>query len=177
VRCYINLSPFFSDGVVMRNEDVSKFNVSNDREKRTCDGIVFDSVMEMRFYRDVIQPKVGSGDIIHYELQKEYELQPEFTNRYGKRVRPVTYVADFYVEYADGSIQVIDTKGCADSTAKIKRKLFWYRYPELDYKWICYSKCDGGWVDYEYVTQQRRLRKKQKETLRKEKEKQNGNEE
>lgn len=154
----------------MRNDDVSKFNVSNDKEKRTHDGIVFDSVMEMRYYRDVVQPLAESGSITHYEMQKEYELQPEFINRDGKRVRPITYVSDFYIEYADGGIEVIDTKGCADSTAKIKRKLFWYKYPELKYKWICYSKCDGGWVDYEYVNQQRKLRKKQKSAQKKEKE-------
>lgn len=156
---------------MMRNEDASKFNVSNDREKRTYNGIVFDSVMEMRFYRDVVLPQAESGDIARYELQKEYILQPEFINRDGKKVKPITYVADFYIEHDDGRIEVIDTKGCADSSAKLKRKLFWYKYPELNYRWICYSKCDGGWVDYEFVNQQRKLRKKQRAAQKKEKEK------
>ena len=35
----------------------SKFNVEKDIAKRTYDGIVFDSVMEMKYYRDVVCPK------------------------------------------------------------------------------------------------------------------------
>lgn len=101
----------------------SKFNVDKDKERRTHNGITFDSQLEMKYYRDVLLPKVESGEIIKYELQKKYILQDGF-ERNGKRVLPVTYVADFYIEYSDGHIEVIDTKGCPDSVAKIKRKLF-----------------------------------------------------
>lgn len=52
-------------------------------------------------------------------------LQPKYTHN-GKTVLPIIYVADFYMEYADGHIEVVDTKGCPDSVAKLKRKLFWY---------------------------------------------------
>ena len=126
----------------------SKFNVDKDTEKRTCDGIVFDSVLEMKYYRDVVLPGVESGDIANYELQKKYVLQEGFT-RNGKKVLPITYVADFYIEYADGRIEVIDIKGCPDTTAKIKRKLFWHRFPELDYIWLTYVKKYGGWGLYD----------------------------
>lgn len=142
----------------------SKYNVDiKDTEKRSCDGIVFDSVMEMKYYRDVVLPQVRSGNITRYELQKKYILQPKFHN--GKKVvQPIEYIADFYLEYKDGSIQVIDTKGCPDSVAKIKRKMFWYQYSDIDYKWICYSKIDGGWCEYEKVQEGRRQRKKEKAT-------------
>ena len=53
----------------------TKFNVDKDKEKRTCNGIVFDSVLEMKYYRDVVIPKKESGEITHYELQKKYILQ------------------------------------------------------------------------------------------------------
>lgn len=152
----------------------TKFNVDKDKEKRTYNGITFDSQMEMRFYRDVILPQSRSGDIKNFELQKKYVLQPKFHNG-EKTVQPIIYVADFFIEYSDGSVEVIDTKGCPDSVAKIKRKMFWYLYPEISYKWICYSKIDGnekngGWCDYEYVKERRRKRKKEKQLFREKKE-------
>ena len=139
----------------------SKFNVVKDKLKRTWDGIVFDSVLEMKYYRDVLCPLVESGDVVFYELQKPYELQPKFTHD-GKNVLPIKYVADFFIRYKDGTEEVIDTKGCPDSVALLKRKLFWYHYPDVKYMWICYSKIDGGWCDYEKVKKSRASRKKEK---------------
>ena len=109
----------------------SKFNVDKDKEKRTYNNIVFDSQLEMKYYRDVLCPAVESGEVTYFELQKKYELQPKYTHN-GKTVLPIIYVADFYMEYADGHIEVVDTKGCPDSVAKLKRKLFWYIYPDID---------------------------------------------
>lgn len=155
-------------------EDKTKYNVDKETEKRTCNGVVFDSILEMRYFRDVVLPAVESGEISGYELQKPYELQQEFT-RSGKKVNAIVYVADFFIRYADGSEIVIDIKGCPDTTAIIKRKLFWFRYPEIDYRWICYSKIDGGWSDYDYVKKQRSIRKRIKKEQSKEKgEKENG---
>ena len=139
----------------------SKFNVDKDVSKRTFDGIVFDSVMEMKYYRDVLCPKVESGEITMVQLQKPYELQPKFIHN-GKSVQPIKYIADFYVVYADGREEVIDTKGMPDSVALIKRKMFWFVYPEVDYKWITYVKKFGGWLDYETVKQLRKEEKKKK---------------
>lgn len=142
----------------------SKFNVDKDTEKRSYNGITFDSVLEMKYYRDVVLPGVESGDIANYELQKKYILQEGFT-RNGKRVLPITYVADFYIEYADGRIQVIDIKGCPDTTAKIKRKLFWCKYPDLDYIWISYIKKFGGWGLYDdYVKLRKDSKRKENRT-------------
>ena len=142
----------------------SKFNVSKNIEKRTCDGIVFDSEMEMKYYRDVLCPLEKSGDIVSYEMQKPYELQPKFVHD-GKTVQPIKYVSDFYVKYKDGHEEVIDVKGCPDSVAVLKRKLFWYNYPTLQYRWITYVKKFGGWIDYEVAKKQRALNKKEKMKL------------
>lgn len=144
-----------------------KFNVDADKEKRTCDGVVFDSGLEMRYYRDVLCPQVESGEVRRFELQKEYVLQPEF-RRDGKTVRPITYVADFYIEYADGSVLVVDTKGCPDSVAKLKRKMFWYVYPEVPYRWLTYVKKWGGWLDYETVKKLRAEERRKKKREEKE---------
>lgn len=139
----------------------SKFNVSKDSTKRTCNGIVFDSEMEMKYYRDVILSQVESGNIVKYELQKTYILQPKFTYN-GKSILPIKYVADFWVLYSDGTEETIDTKGMPDNIAKLKRKLFWYSFPNIKYRWVCWSKIDGGWCDYEQVEKARKERKKLK---------------
>lgn len=140
----------------------SKFNVSKDTSKRTYDGIVFDSAMEMKFYRDIVLPGVADGSIIEYQLQKPYELQPKFKHD-GKTILPIKYVADFWIKYADGREEVIDIKGFADATALLKRKLFYYVYPDVDYKWLTYNmKWAGGngWIDYDELQKKRRDSKK-----------------
>lgn len=115
----------------------------------------------MKFYRDVVVPMLDSGQLVKAEMQIPYELQPAFTY-HDRNIRPITYVADFVLYYADGHTEVIDVKGMADTTAKLKRKLFWYVYPSILYRWISYSKIDGGWCDYETVQRNRRLRKSNK---------------
>lgn len=141
----------------------SKFNVTKDTEKRTHNGIVFDSIMEMKYYRDVVLPKKESGEITNYELQKKYILQDSF-EKDGKTIRPITYIADFYIEYSNGKKEVIDVKGMPDNVAKIKRKLFFFRYPNVKYIWVSYIKKFGGWKEYEeikHLRNQEKLSKKQ----------------
>lgn len=139
----------------------SKYNVTSDKSKRTYDDIVFDSEMEMKYYRDVIIPAFEKGIIRRYELQKEYEIQPKYKHL-GKTIHAIKYVADFYVEYRDGTIQVIDVKGMPDSVALLKRKLMWYQYPDLDYVWVTYVKKFGGWIEYDECQALRRKEKKEK---------------
>lgn len=74
-------------------------------------------------------------------------------------------MADFYVKLYNGKEFVLDTKGMPDSVAKIKRKLFWHNYPLIDYYWVAYSKIDGGWLDYEFIQKQRRIRKRHPELV------------
>lgn len=133
----------------------SKFNVSADKSNRTFDGIVFDSAMEMRYYSEVVCPAVECGLIKNFELQKKYILQPKFT-RAGKTVSAITYIADFYIKYADGHEEVIDIKGFPDSVALLKRKMFWALYPDMDYKWLTHVKKYGGWIEYEDLKAARR---------------------
>lgn len=139
----------------------SKFNVDKDKSKRTHNGIVFDSVLEMKYYRDVLCPAVESGDVVSYELQKPYELQPKFRHD-EKSVQSIKYVADFFIVYKDGHEEIIDTKGCPDSVALLKRKLFWYKFPDVDYKWVTWVKKFGGWIDYEEYKRLKREEKRSK---------------
>jgi hypothetical protein len=139
----------------------TKYNVNSDKAPRTFNDIVFDSAVEMKFYRDVVLPQFKNGEISYFELQKKYELQPKFKSN-GENIRAIDYVADFYLEFSDGRVEVVDIKGCPDSIALLKRRLFLYKYPDLPYKWICWSGIDGGWCDYFYVKKQRAVRKKEK---------------
>ena len=139
----------------------SKFNVSKDKKNRTYNDVEFDSELEMRYYRDVVEPRIQSGELIRCEQQKKYILQPAF-KRNGKTVLAIEYKADFVLMYADGREEIIDTKGFPDPQAILKRKMFWYVYPHLDYRWIGYSKIDGGWCDFEIIKEGRRTRKKLK---------------
>lgn len=151
--------PFSYKEVVLENR--TKYNVDKKTARRTYNGIVFDSELEMKYYRDVILPQVGSGSIVDYELQKSYELQSKFVHG-EDTVRPIIYVADFWIKFADEHEEVIDIKGMPDATAKLKRKLFWYKYPDIDYYWVCYSRIDGGWCRYEDVQKARAERRKQR---------------
>lgn len=128
--------------------------------KRTYNDIIFDSKLEMRYFSEVVLPKVKSGNIVKYELQKQYELQSKFIHNH-KIIQPIKYVADFFIVYQDGHEEVIDTKGYPDSVAILKRKLFWYHYPTIDYKWITWVKKFGGWIEYDEYKKLKKLNYKQ----------------
>lgn len=138
----------------------SKYNVSSDKTKRTLNGIVYDSILECRFMKEVVMPGVESGEITSYELQKKYELQPSFIKD-GKKHLPITYIADFVLNYTDGHTEVIDVKGNVDNVFALKKKMLLFHYPDINFRTISYSKIDGGWVDRDYIIKQRKLRKKQ----------------
>jgi len=150
--------------VIFIKKAYSKFNVDQSfkgKQNRTYNNIQFDSELEMKYYRDVICVGLKDGTIKDCQLQVKYELQPKFKYN-NETIREINYVADFVITYADDSVAVIDTKGLPDATAKLKRKLFHYKYPEIDYRWIGYSKIDGGYLDYEVIQKARNKRKKEK---------------
>lgn len=138
----------------------SKYNVNlKDKNDRIYEDIVFDSAGEMKMYRDYLLPQMESGQIQSIERQKSYELVSGFEHN-GKKVRPITYVADFVVTYITGEVIVYDFKGMPDSVAKLKRKMFWNLYPDIELEWIVYSKIDGGYISYEKAQQGRKERRK-----------------
>lgn len=108
----------------------TKFNVDKDTEKRTFDGIVFDSQMEMRFYRDVVLPQSRSGVIKSFELQKKYILQPKFHN--GKKtVQPIVYVADFLLNTAMVRLRLLIQRGVLILSQKSNEKCSGIYTPKL----------------------------------------------
>lgn len=143
----------------------SKYNVGKQTDSRSYNGIVFDSAVEMKFYRDVVIPLIHSGDILKCERQKRYVLQPSFFHN-GKKIQSIEYKADFYIVDCNGKETTIDIKGCPDAVAKLKRKMFWCIYPNINYIWVGYSALDGGWTTYESIIAGRKQRKKLKQKLK-----------
>ena len=103
-------------------------------KKTIVDGIKFDSEMESHYYIYLKQLK-EIGEVVDFVLQPTYLLQEGF-NLNGKRIRPITYKADFKVIYKDGHEEVIDVKGKLTEEFKIKRKMLLYRYRDINFKCV-----------------------------------------
>ena len=100
-------------------------------KKVILDDIKFDSKREGNRYMELkILEKAGL--IKEFELQKTFELQPSFKKN-GKTYRKITYKADFY--YFDnhlGRYVVEDVKGFKTDVYSLKKKMFEYKYPDLE---------------------------------------------
>jgi len=94
--------------------------------KKEYKGIIFDSSLEVFFYK-----LLEINNLVHLvTLQVIYELQPKF-KYFNQTIRPITYEADFV--FKDKKI-VVETKGQLLEAAKIKYKIFKYKYN--DYKFF-----------------------------------------
>lgn len=132
------------------------------KTKRSFEGIVWDSELELKIYRDYLLPLKAQGEILSIELHKEFILQPAYTKN-GERVRPIVYESDYVITWKDGTSEVWDAKGgMIDPVATLKKKMFNYVYPELTLRWMTISIIDGGVVSFDVVKKARAQRKKAK---------------
>lgn len=98
-------------------------------KKTTIDGITFSSKGEANRYCE-LKLLERAGLISDLQLQPKFELQPKF-KKDGKTIRAINYIADFqYVE--NGQIVVEDFKGVITKEFSIKKKMFEYRYRDLE---------------------------------------------
>jgi len=51
--------------------------------------------------------------------------------------------------------------------ALLKKKIFEGKYPDVDIRWISWSKQDGGWILYDDLVIARKQRKKAKQSKQK----------
>lgn len=159
-------------------------------KKTTIDGTKFDSKMESEFYLYLKNEKKAKR-IKSFKLQPEYILQPKYFIYKGKIIteenkdydkydkerkkhnkdnpdnkieinRAIKYIADFYIEYADGSIKVIDVKGIKTADFKIKEKMFKYRYPELPFECVIWDGPSKAWLEYSEYEKAKKARKNKK---------------
>lgn len=100
--------------------------------KTELDGHLFDSKKEAERYAE-LKLLARAGVIQGLQLQPVFTLQNGFTDNKGHRHRPITYRADFCYQ-EDGALVVEDVKGFETDVFKIKKKLFMYKYPEIDFR-------------------------------------------
>lgn len=132
---------------------MSKYNA----KKTRIDEFTFDSKDEARYYEHLKKLK-ETGKIKDFKLQPVFALQSKFQKE-NKKYRAIDYIADFEIEKNDGTKVVIDVKGLATETAKLKRKLFEYKYRELELLWVVRNLKYGnedGWIEYEKLKKKRR---------------------
>lgn len=104
----------------------SKYNVVT-ASRRTMDGIVFASKMEMDRYSQLKLMEKGSL-IRDLQLQPRFELLPAF-ERNGRHFLPINYVGDFaYYDCETKKRVVEEVKGVETEVWKIKRKLFHFKH-------------------------------------------------
>lgn len=114
----------YEDGAISRNKDETSHGSVID---------IFDSEKEYKRWK-MLQMLERAGGIENLEKQKRFTLQDAF-EREGKKVRPITYIADFYYFNKKDNIWVVeDVKGAKATQTKdfnLKKKMFWFRYPEI----------------------------------------------
>lgn len=106
-----------------------KYGVRTDakgKEDRTWDNITFDSVHEMKVYRDHVKLNLNAGIYRDLQFQVPFELHAPKPN--GTLAIIGKYIADFVVKDSRGELVVIDAKGHATPLYKRSKKHFEAEY-------------------------------------------------
>ena len=154
------------------NPDVKSFHLPTIKEKSTysrygahkCEvnGYVFDSVLEGMYYAHLLD-LVRDGLLSSFEMQVTYTLMKGFTHKAtGKKVRPITYVADFVLHDADGGIAVIDVKGKKTPEFRLKEKMFLAAYPDVEFLCVQWDGIEKEWRNLDDIEKDKRARKRAK---------------
>lgn len=136
-----------------------KWEIEMRARKVTVDGILFDSKTEAEYYV-FLKYQQSTGVITGLRCHPKYELVPK-VYKFGKTQRAINYILDFDY-FLDGRRVAVDVKGWAMEDAQIKRKLFNWRYPNIELRWIAKSIKWGnsGWIDYDDLQTLRRKAKR-----------------
>ena len=95
-------------------------------KQTTVDGITFSSKREADRYAE-LRIMERAGLITGLALQPRYTLREGYEFN-GRRVRPITYIADFAYVDEHGKQVVEDVKGVRTEVYRLKKKLFERRY-------------------------------------------------
>lgn len=99
--------------------------------KTVVDGITFDSRKEGRRYRE-LRLLEKAGVIKDLSLQPRFLLQEAYSKN-GRAVRKIEYIADFsYYDLEKDKFVVEDVKGLKTDVYKLKKKIFEFKYPDLE---------------------------------------------
>ena len=107
--------------------------VNKYRSKITeIDGIKFHSKKEALRYRELTKLK-KAGMIKDLILQPVFILQEKFKYK-NETIRAIKYIADFqWTNNYTGATIVEDVKGFKTEIYKLKRKLFLYKFPNINF--------------------------------------------
>lgn len=112
--------------------------------KATINDIQFDSLNESRYYIKLLQEK-KAGIIKSFEMQQSFLITPSYKKN-GKTIRKMEYLADFVIQYPDGSTRVIDVKGVETDVFKMKKKLVEYMYPDVTIECVRWVPKESKWM-------------------------------
>ena len=101
-------------------------------QKTIANGVEYDSKKESKRAIE-LEYLEKAGKIKDLQKQVRFILQDGYVNNEGKKIRPISYVADF-VYIQNGQKIVEDTKGFRTEVYLLKKKIFMFKYPE--YKFI-----------------------------------------
>ena len=102
-------------------------------KKMIIDKIEFDSHKEGLRYID-LKLLERQGLIKDLRRQVKFELQPSYKKN-NKTIRAIYYIADFvYFDVNKDKVIVEDTKGFRTEVYKLKKKIFEYKYPDMEIK-------------------------------------------
>lgn len=59
-----------------------------------------------------------------------------------------------------GTIKVVDIKGRETADFKLKKKMFFYFYPDLDFRCVQWDGTQQAWRDLDDINKDRRARKR-----------------
>lgn len=102
-------------------------------QKTVVDDVVYDSKWEAKKSVELSYLQ-KLGRIKDLERQKRFILQEGFVNNQGQKVRPISYIADFYYfDLSKKKYVVVDTKSPATRTPeyRIKKKLFEAKFKDI----------------------------------------------
>jgi hypothetical protein len=96
-------------------------------EPTVVDGVRFDSRAEAKRWVD-LQWMLKAGQISDLRRQVPFELVPAQVLPDGRKIRAMTYIADFTYRDKAGALVVEDPKGCGTAEWGLKRKLMLWRH-------------------------------------------------
>ena len=115
--------------ILIPYENFSKYG----NKKTIADGITFDSKKESERYL-VLKDMLMHDEIEDLQIQPKFLLQESFKYK-NETIRKIYYIADFSYK-KEGILIVEDVKGKRTDVYKLKRKLFLYKYTDLEFREI-----------------------------------------
>ena len=144
---FINGKSFFNDkntrNGMKKAEEYCYENMLN-----TKDIIVFDSVMESKYYM-LLKKLESEGKVKNIEIHKNFLLLPEFISASGTYHDKEIYEADFvYYNACACRQEVVDVKGYREDVFDIKWKQFDYKFKDQGLSLKVVQLKSGKGVDY-----------------------------